>query len=248
MASVPKPNLLESDIKMEWIKTILPLIGVALGWLLSESGKIFADKRQDKRKLKKLLFFLLELRYHFGQELSIELGLDKYIETIKNKMTEKFGIDKNDPELNLSVSVWKPFIEQLLNKTKKQDDKFEYLSENIDKVLIDLAEIFPILAYELNGQHNIKERLNRVDNYFGEIQSMTDEMPFDFKQWINPKLTKELLTDLDESIEKIARLINKETYKTSKEKITKMSFTDDNKDMDNFIDEYFDKIIENLPK
>jgi hypothetical protein len=233
---------------MEWIKTILPLIGVALGWLLSESGKIFADKRQDKRKLKKLLFFLLELRYHFGQELSIELGLDKYIETIKNKMTEKFGIDKNDPELNLSVSVWKPFIEQLLNKTKKQDDKFEYLSENIDKVLIDLAEIFPILAYELNGQHNIKERLNRVDNYFGEIQSMTDEMPFDFKQWINPKLTKELLTDLDESIEKIARLINKETYKTSKEKITKMSFTDDNKDMDNFIDEYFDKIIENLPK
>lgn len=58
---------------MEWIKTILPLIGVALGWLRSERGKIFADKRQDKRKLKKLLFFLLELRYHFARELSKNL-------------------------------------------------------------------------------------------------------------------------------------------------------------------------------
>ena len=38
---------------MEWIKTILPLIGVGFGWFLSERGKIFADKRHDKRKLKK---------------------------------------------------------------------------------------------------------------------------------------------------------------------------------------------------
>lgn len=233
---------------MEWIKTILPLIGVALGWLLSEGGKIFADKRQDKRKLKKLLFFLLELRYHFGRELSIELGLDKYFETMKSKMADKFGVDKNDPEFNLGVEAWKPVLEQLLTKTKNQDNKFEYLSENIDKVLIDLAEVFPILAYELNGQHNIKERLNRVDNYFGEIKSMTDEMPFDLKKWINPKLTKGLLTDLDESIEKIAKLIDKETINISKEKVSKMIFDDDDKELENFIDEYLDKIIENIPK
>lgn len=233
---------------MEWIKTILPLIGVALGWLLSESGKIFADKRQDKRKLKKLLFFLLELRYHFSKELTIELGLDKYIETLKNKLADKFGVDKNDPELNLGVNSWKPFLEQLLTKSKDQNNKFEYLSENIDKVLIDLAEIFPILAYELNGQHNIKERLNRVDNYFNEIKVVTDEIPFDFKQWINPKLTKELLNDLDESIEKISKQIDKETYNASKDKITKMVFDDDDEEIGNFIDEYLEKVIDSLPK
>lgn len=233
---------------MEWIKTILPLIGVALGWLLSESGKIFADKRQDKRKLKKLLFFLLELRYHFTKELSIELGLDKYIDTLKNKLADKFGMDKNDPELNVGVNSWKPFLEQLLTKSKDQSNKFEYLSENIDKVLIDLAEIFPILAYELNGQHNIKERLNRVYNYFNEIKEITDEIPFDFKQWINPKLTKELLSDLDESIDKIGKQIDKETYNASKEKITKMIFDDDDKEMENLMDEYLDKVIERIPK
>jgi hypothetical protein len=228
---------------MEWIKAILPLIGVALGWLLAERGKIFTDKRQDKRKLKKLLFFLLELRYHFAKELSIELGLDKYIDTMKNKIANKLKVDRNDPELNLEIDAWKPILQQLLIKTKKQDNKFEYLSENIDKVLIDLAEIFPILAYELNGQHNIKERLNRVDNYLSEIETVTDEVPFDFKRWINPKLTKELLKNLDESIDKIAIQIDKETLKLSKTKISEITFDDADKELEAFVNEYFDKII-----
>lgn len=151
---------------MEWIKTILPLIGVSLGWLLSESGKIFADKRQDKRKLKKLLFFLLELRYHFANELSFELGFDKFLVKLKNKMAEKFEVDKNDPDLNSIFDSWKPTLEQVIFKLKTQNNKSEYLTENIDKVIIELAEIFPILSYELSGQHNISERLNKVDNYF----------------------------------------------------------------------------------
>ncbi len=230
---------------MEWIKIILPLIGVALGWLLAESGKIFTDKRQDKRKLKKLLFFLLELRHHFAKELSIEIGLDKYLETMKSKLATKLGVDKNDSEFNLGIDAWKPILQQLLIKTMKQNNKFEYLSENIDKIFIDLAEIFPILAYDLNGQHNIKERLNRVDNYFNEIKSMTDEIPFDLKQWINPKLTKELLKDLDESIEKIAKQIDKKTLTLSKDKILKMTFDDDDKELDIFIDEYLEKVTEN---
>jgi len=73
-------------------------------------------------------------------------------------------------------------------------------------------------------------------------------MPFDFKKWINPKLKNELLTDLDESIDKIAKLIDKETLNVSKEKISKMSFDDDEKELENFIEEYLDKIIENIPK
>ncbi len=173
---------------MEWIKITLPLIGVLIGWLLSESGKIFADKRQDKRKLKKLLYFLLELRYHFTKELSYEINLDKLINIMKNKLADKIGIDKNDPELNYEINKWKPFLENLVAKIKTQDSTFEYLSENIDKILIELAEIFPILAYELSGQHKIKERLNKADNYFEELKDVTGEMPFDIKEWVNPKI------------------------------------------------------------
>ncbi len=233
---------------MEWIKTILPLFGVALGWLLSERGKIFADKRQDKRKLKKLLFYLLELRYHFAKELSLELDLDKYFGILKNKVAEKFSFDKDDPDFDIGLNVWKPILEQMISKTKNQDDRFERLSENIDKILIDLAEIFPILAYELSGRHNIKERLSRADAYFSEIQSLADEIPFDIKQWINPKLTKDLLDDLDESIRKIAIQIDNQTLHSSIETINKMTFDDDYYEMEQLIDEYLDKVIENIPK
>jgi len=233
---------------MEWIKLILPLIGVAMGWLLSESGKIFADKRQDKRKLKKLLFFLLELRFHFAKELSSELDLDKCIGIMKDKVANKFGIDTNSPEFNLGFNECKPILIELISKNKPQDDKFEYLHENIDKILIDLAEIFPILAYELSGQHNIKERLNKADNYFSELQSATTEIPFDIKQWINPKLTQGLLDDLDDSIEKIANKIDNQTLQSSKVKIAKMDSEESNPEMDILIDEYLEKVIENMPK
>ncbi len=233
---------------MEWIKTILPLFGVALGWVLSERGKIFADKKQDKRKLKKLLFFLLELRYHFARELSNDLDLDKYIKILQSKMALKLGIDKTDPDLNLGLTEWKPFLEQMILKTKTQENKFEYLAENIDKILIELAEIFPILAHELSGRHNIKERLKNTEDYINEVQSMTDEIAFDIKQLVNPKLTKDLLEDLDESIEKIAKQIDSQTLIDSKDKIAKMTFEDDDIEMNNFIDEYLEKVIEMLPK
>ena len=231
---------------MEWIKTILPLLGVLIGWLLSESGKIFADKRQDKRKLKKLLYFLLELRYHFSKELSYELDIDRYINLLKNRLADKAGIDRNAPELNVGIDVWKPFLENLLAKSKTQDKTFEYLSENIEKILIDLAEILPILAYELSGRHNIKERLNKVDNYFSEVQSLMEDMPFDIKQWVNPKLTKELLDELDDSIEEIARQIDNQTLQLSKDKIATMTFSDDTSEMEVFIDEYLEKAFENI--
>lgn len=229
---------------MEWIKTILPLIGVLIGWLLSESGKVLYDKRQDKKKLKKLLFFLLELRYYFAKELAIEVDLESYITLFKRKLAEKIGIDMNDPQLDMGFETWKPFLKGLLAKSKSQDNKLEYFNENIEKIIIELAEIQPILAYELNGKHNIKERLNKANDYMNDLESITSELPFDLKNWINPKLTGELLSDLDESIYKISITINKSTYKKAKTKILKMKFSDTLMEADKFIDDYINQILE----
>lgn len=231
---------------MEWIKIIAALIGVSLGWLLSESSKIFADKRQNKRKLKKLLFFLLELRFHFAKELSLENDLNRYIDVLKYKITEKFGGKENNANIDIELNILKPLVLQTISKTKNQDEKFEYLAENIDNVIIELAEIFPILAYKLSGKHNIKERLNKVDEYLNEVESLT-EFPFDIKEWINPKFTKELLEELDKSIKKIAKKTDTKTIKSSKKIIQNMTFENDDKELENFIDEYFEKVIQTMP-
>lgn len=229
---------------MEWIKSFLPLLGVLLGWGLAESGKIFADKRQDKRKLKKLLFYLLELRFHFSKELSFEVDFDNFINSFKMKLLRKFGANENEAELSFGMELAKPIIQELLSKSKGNDYKIDFLEKNIDNILNDLAEIFPILAYELSGQHNIKERLGKVDNYFQEIEGITDEIPFDIKEWIQPKLTADLLAEIDESIKRIAEMIDKKTENQASEKIAKMAFENNNDELDKIIDDYLNKIEE----
>ena len=231
---------------MEWIKILFPLVGVLIGWLLAESGKIFSDKRQDKRKLKSLLFYLLEFRYYFAKELSFELSIDMLINLIKFKLAERIGVNENDSELNVEFETWKPIIIDLINKSKEKNDKFEYLELNIDKKLIELSEIFPILAYELSGKHNIKERLNSLNNYFEEIDTLTPEMPFNISEWIKPRVTEDLLIDLDESLLKISSKINRSTKKEVKEKISNMKFDSDENEMNNLIDGFFKKIEDSL--
>lgn len=226
---------------MDWIKTILPLIGVLLGWFLSEKGKVFSDKRQDKRKLRKLLFLLLDLRFHFAKELSTQEDFEKYFDSLKSKLLEKFDYDENDTEFINELDNWKSPLLKLLIKHQAKNNRFEYLAENIDKILIDLAEIFPILAFELKGQHNIKERLNGVSNYFNDVDKLTSDIPFDLNQWLSSKISKELLQDLDFSIEKIAGLIDKATVKSSKLKITTRIFGLNDVELDNFIDDYLEK-------
>jgi hypothetical protein len=231
---------------MEWIKSLLPLLGVFLGWGLAESGKIFTDKRQDKRKLKKLLFYLLELRFHFSKELSIEIDIQDFMDQFKLKFINKFGISDHVEESNLEFDLANPLIKELISKSKGKDNKIDFLTSNIDDILNDLSEILPILAYELSGQHNIKERLLKLDNYLDEIVENSTKMPFDMKDWIQPKLTTDLLKEIDESIEKIAQRIDKKTKREALKKIAKMDYKGDNDELDKIVDEYLTKIQESI--
>jgi len=221
---------------MNWIELIIPLIGVALGWGLSEQAKLWADKRQDSRKLKRLLYFILELRFHFSRELNAQKDIDNYLETMVEKLKVEFGT-----EVEIGVEMYKPFVKQILQKNFQDDDQIAFLEENIDTVIIDLAEVFPVFAYELSGQHRIKERLKLAENNLSEVDEWINQMPFDFKDWFRPKLTQDLLKDLDDNIERIARRISKSTWKQTSEKIGKME-TPVHSDLDEFVNDYIEKI------
>lgn len=228
-------------------KLLLPLLGVILGWGLSEWGKINTDKRQDKRKLKRLLFYLLELRFHFTRELSLELDIEKCIALLKTKLIQDIGFDKNDPDLTNGIHQLKPFIIDAIAKSAIQNDQLTYLENNIDTVLVDLSEVSPILAYELNGQHNIKERLAKTTSYFKSVSELTKEMPFNLEEWVKPKLTKEIIADLDSSLDKIASAIDRKISISVKSKITKMDTPADTTDLNTIVDELLEKIKTSLP-
>ena len=204
------------------MEAIATLLAVIIGWGLSEGGKIYSDKRLDKRKLKKVLFYLLELRYHFAKELSLEADFETYTSKVKIKFADKLKL--SDEDIDQEMSIWMPIVKELVSKSLNQNNRLEFLEDNIDNMLNDLSEVFPIFAYELSGQHNIKSRLNSVENYLNEIEVYGFDHPFDIKEWIQPKLTSELLTNIDKSIKKISKKIDRKTQKEAQEKISKMTF------------------------
>ena len=127
---------------MEWIKIIAPLLGVILGFGLSERAKIWSDKRQDKRKLKRLLFYLLELRFLFIKEFNAQKEIKEFYERAEEKLKSEFGENTKS-----EIEIAKPIVERIIKNNLGGNNKINLLEENIDSVIDDLAEVFPILAY-----------------------------------------------------------------------------------------------------
>lgn len=226
---------------MEWIDKILPIVALILGWSLSEIGKYFGNKKEDKKKVKKLLFNLLELRYLLDKDIELEKSIEVLITKIKQKIPLEYQ------ELSdLEIKIVKPLITQLLKDKIVNPKQIQRVESNIDSILTDLSEILPIFAYEFKGQFNIKERLQKFSNYFDEIKSEFS-LPFAIKEHFSPKLTDELLENFNDNILKISKLINRKTYKQTKEKINIIKQVNI-EEMDDYIDDYINeylKILEN---
>jgi len=48
------------------IEYLLPLIGVFIGWILSELSQLFKERRENKRIAKRTIFFLIEIRLYLS--------------------------------------------------------------------------------------------------------------------------------------------------------------------------------------
>lgn len=225
---------------MEWIKVLVPLLGVVLGWILSERAKTNADKKQDKRKLNRLLFFVLELRYHFNSEFKAQSELERFLEKLKDQTTDEFG-----PEAALGVDLYKPFVKQTLEKNFGDETNIEFLEKNIDDVIVELSEVLPVFAYELNGQYDIRQRLENANKYLDDSGELLNQLPFDIQDWMMPKITEKLLSEIDETLELIAKKINHRTWVKVKKKINKMDEPDDS-DFDEFVNDYFNKVRQEM--
>lgn len=225
---------------MSWIDKILPILGVLLGWILSEYGKYFTDKKNDKKKLKKLLFNLLELRWLLEREIRLERELNTFLSKLRDKIILKFG--GNPEDIENSIAETRPIIYELIkDNLLVEPEKIKEIELKIDSTIAELSEIYPVFAHELNGQYKIKDKLEQSEKYFDKLKLLSGEPPLDIKDWIQPKLSHELFEKLQGFIIEIAGRIG---YKTKKDVLKKLQLT--NADNDEkillFIDEYFEKI------
>jgi hypothetical protein len=223
---------------MNWIDKLLPIATLILGWGISEFGKFSTERENNTKKFKKLLFNLLELRWLLKREIDLNNEITLYIERFKQKISAEFGEDAlGDAE----VKVIKPMITEILKSKIVQPNKIKDIETNIDSTINELAEIYPVFAYELSGRYKIKERLERAESYFNEVSEFLEKMPKELTEWIQPKLSDELFEELDEYILGIAKKINRKTKRHIEEKFSANN-SEDTYELDKFIDEMIEKI------
>jgi hypothetical protein len=66
-------------------------------------------------------------------------------------------------------------------------------------------------------------------------------MPRELKEWLQPMVSDDLLTDLDHYIYELANKINRKTKKEVSEKLLR-SLNEETNEMDEFIEAYVEKI------
>lgn len=221
---------------MNWIDKLLPVLTLLLGWGLSQFGKFWADKKDDTKKLKKLLFNLLELRWLLKRELDLNKEFGIYIEQLTARLTEEFGA-----EAAQGAEVFKPMITEILKDKIVEPERIKEIETNIDSTINELAEIFPVFAYELSGQYKIKDRLEKAESYFNEVSDLLEDMPKELTDWIQPRISDDLLTSLENYILELAEKINRKTKNEVSGKLSTKA-DEDTKDMNEFIDEYIERI------
>lgn len=135
-------------------------IGVIIGWLLARKSEQDREAKADKKKLKRTLFFLLEIRHQIVSSHLEEDTIDLVVETLKSKIPATDFPDTAHFKIFLTR-----LFNNLINSDILLDEEAERksLKESFRTVVETLSEIDPLLAYRLNGKQNIKEAINKIE-------------------------------------------------------------------------------------
>lgn len=206
---------------MAYLKEFMGLFGVIIGSLLTFWVKTFSDNKVDKRKLNGLLYFLLQLRYFLSlQQKAWEDAITKKVDEIKTKIPQV-----RTPETDNKIMDILKHASSVANVHSKDSVSIEYFENNIEAKLLELAEIDPILAYEISENHKIKDKLRFFENYSNGIIAMEPESENFMNEYLKPKIINAILEDIDESISTVAKRISRKTLKESIEKIALLKDT-----------------------
>lgn len=216
-------NYKQYPMAIEFIH-ILPLIGVLLGWGLTQLTNFFNIYLSDKRTLRETLYFLLELRYQISTKKSIEDSVDAYFKIAISKFP---NVNTNNEEKEQAHYFIKQMITDFYNP--RIEDELQELNENYDKCLLKFATVDPISAYKLKGKHKIISNLNQWNNYASETIASEASVSSDPKaiqftsqllREVELGLINDTIEDLKEIIQIVVDRIGGKTQKDFKKGIT----------------------------
>ena len=224
------------DYLIEILKYIGPFIGVLIGWFLSRKSEKDKIKYDEQKRVKRILFILLEIR----NELLQSKKMDKYLRIYIDKVKVKFNISESE---NIDSSELKLFLKGLITKVNGENNHFN-LNNQFNECVDNLSEIDPFLAYRINGKQNIRSFIENWENETKKVlESENINEVENMVSHFRPKLVDEIQNDLSEIINEVTELTND---KNLKEEITEFLKEPTESDYENDIGEYIDRMFDGV--
>lgn len=144
----------------EIIIEILTLVGVALGWGLSELTRFWTNAEQKKQTLNTALSILLDIYFHLKriQEMHRQTHefLDWYTSSIKGRTLS------DDEVIEVKNLLTKSLVPTMLGVVS---DDMNTISSKYEEAVEKLSCYYPVAAYRLRGQANIENILLDLSKY-----------------------------------------------------------------------------------
>lgn len=173
------------------IEYLLPLIGVFVGWLLSELSQLFKERRENKRIAKRTIFFLIEIKLYLTfltpilknllQVESIKKDFNDILKEIfENKEHTSDYFEKLTSDSILNLSSLNPNLalnfKQLMENSKKILSKnfisqylnpfnkngIRLISDGINLTLTDIDDLIIKLSFRYNLFFWLSEKLKSL--------------------------------------------------------------------------------------
>jgi hypothetical protein len=240
---------------IEAFKYSLPVFTLVIGWMI----KLWDDRnkasKDDKRKLKKALFYLLEVRHQLKKVVIEDIQFDTYIKLLK----KNYGHipDINNLDNNTLKQFLGPLLDKVIEKPFVDEKETQNLNGNYVKSIDNLSEVDPILAFRLYGKqhviHLINEALTRYKSAISEVPQINVEDQQTVIGAINrvePKFLEEAIFDIEGILLEIAKSINRKTFKETKKRIEEKMDPTEQKEMEDLFERliktYMDSILEKM--
>lgn len=167
---------------------ILPLIGVFVGWLLSELSQLFKERRENKRIAKRTIFFLIEIKLYLSflvpilknilQTTSLKKDFSEILKEIfDNKEYTSDYFEKLSTDSISNLSSLNPYLalnfKQLMSNAKRILSKnfisqhlnplnkngIQLINDGIDLTLSDVDDLIKKLSFRYNIFFWLREKL-----------------------------------------------------------------------------------------
>lgn len=190
-------------LSKELIPLYSALIGVLIGWTLTQFSAWYRGRKEDNRIRKQVLFNLLEINHLFGK-MSI-LSTEK-MELFTTKLLRYIPDVEDSPnareELKSIFSiVYKPLLKQAFR------DQLSETKQGYQSSINSLAPVDPLISYYLNGKTDVFER---IENLIGQLTSQV-------------ATSKMSLDDINKAMNSLSEILHDKVYSDSVKEIKELT-------------------------